>query len=161
MLVLPDKAPGVSGRGDARPFWGRGYASEASTALAFGFEALCLPEIVSYTSVNVRSQRVLRRVGMVHDPGGGFRPSQASRAPPAAGAGRDEVVAAIQALEGRTGAGIFTVRDVYAEMVAAGTRYVKSTAFKTMQRMKAPPERPSFIPLEKAGCEGFRLTLGF
>jgi hypothetical protein len=60
-------------------------------------------------------------------------------------------------MRGRTGARVFTVRDVYTAMVAAGTRYVEPTVFKTMQRMKAPPERPPFIRLEPAGREGFRL----
>ena len=53
----------------ARPFWGRGYATEAARrALAYGFEELELAEIVSLTAVqNVRSQRVMQRLGMVQD----------------------------------------------------------------------------------------------
>jgi hypothetical protein len=46
---------------------------------------------------------------------------------------------------------VFTVRDVYAEMVAAGTRYVKSTVFKTMQRMKEPLERPPVLCMRQSG----------
>jgi RimJ/RimL family protein N-acetyltransferase len=50
----------------ARPWWGRGLATEgAGAALRFGFEALELDEIVSFTAVvNERSQRVMQRLGM-------------------------------------------------------------------------------------------------
>ncbi len=50
----------------ARSAWGRGYASEAATAvLDHGFEALGLREIVSFTSVgNTRSRAVMERIGM-------------------------------------------------------------------------------------------------
>ena len=78
----------------------------------------------------------------------------------AGGSCRDEIVAAIQVLEGRRGGQVFTVREVYAVMAAAGTRYVESTVFRTMERMKAPPERAPFIRLERAGREGFRLAWG-
>ena len=67
-------------------------------------------------------------------------------------------MAAIQAMKGRRGGQAFTVRDVYGEMAAAGTRYEESTVFKTMQRMKAPPQRPPMIQLERAGREGFRVA---
>lgn len=58
----------------ARPFWGRGYATEgAREALRFGFRALGLPEIVSFTTTtNRRSQAVMRRLGMTHDPADDF-----------------------------------------------------------------------------------------
>jgi len=48
--------------------WGRGYASEAArAALAYGFGTLGLDEIVSFTALpNVRSQAVMRRIGMRH-----------------------------------------------------------------------------------------------
>jgi len=51
----------------ARPFWGRGYATEAAkAALAVGFERLRLSEIVSFTSlVNRPSRAVMERVGML------------------------------------------------------------------------------------------------
>lgn len=47
--------------------WGHGYASEAAqAALDYGFGVLDLPEIVSFTAtVNLRSQAVMRRLGMV------------------------------------------------------------------------------------------------
>jgi hypothetical protein len=71
---------------------------------------------------------------------------------------RDEVVAAVHALHARTGTQVFTVRDVYAEMVAAGTGYAESTVFKTMQRMKEAPKRPPVVQLERAEPEGFRIA---
>jgi RimJ/RimL family protein N-acetyltransferase len=58
----------------ARPAWGHGYASEAARrALKAGFDDYGLPEVVSFTSVtNVRSQAVMRRIGMTHDPADDF-----------------------------------------------------------------------------------------
>jgi RimJ/RimL family protein N-acetyltransferase len=50
----------------ARPHWGQGYASEgARAALDFGFDKLGLGEIVSFTTTtNLRSRRVMQRIGM-------------------------------------------------------------------------------------------------
>jgi RimJ/RimL family protein N-acetyltransferase len=50
----------------AYEFWGKGYAPEAAlVALKFGFESLNLIEIVSFTTLsNVRSQRVMEKIGM-------------------------------------------------------------------------------------------------
>lgn len=50
-------------------FWGRGYATEgAKAALAYGFETLNLPEIVSFTTMaNIRSRQVMAKIGMHHD----------------------------------------------------------------------------------------------
>ena len=50
----------------AAAHWGRGYATEAARAvLAYGFEQLALPEIVSFTTVaNLRSRRVMEKLGM-------------------------------------------------------------------------------------------------
>jgi RimJ/RimL family protein N-acetyltransferase len=58
----------------AAAHWGRGYATEgARAALAFGFEALRLEEIVSFTvPANLRSRRVMEKIGMQHDPAGDF-----------------------------------------------------------------------------------------
>jgi RimJ/RimL family protein N-acetyltransferase len=58
----------------AQPLWGRGIATEAaSAAMAFAFDELTLTELVSYTAVsNVRSQRVMRRLGMRRDPAEDF-----------------------------------------------------------------------------------------
>jgi RimJ/RimL family protein N-acetyltransferase len=54
--------------------WGQGYASEgARAALRFGFEVLGLAEIVSFTVPgNVRSRRVMEKLGMTHDPADDF-----------------------------------------------------------------------------------------
>lgn len=54
--------------------WGQGYATEgARAALAIGFESLRLDEIVSFTAVgNLRSRRVMEKIGMMNDPGGEF-----------------------------------------------------------------------------------------
>ncbi len=58
----------------ARAYWGHGYTTEAaSAAIAFGFDRLHLDEIVSFTACrNLRSQRVMERLGMRRDPGGDF-----------------------------------------------------------------------------------------
>jgi len=58
----------------AREHWGRGYATEAARAsLEFGFDKLDLEEIVSFTTVaNVRSRRVMEKLGMTHDPSDDF-----------------------------------------------------------------------------------------
>lgn len=52
----------------ARPWWGRGLATEgAQAALSYGFEQLGLAEIVSFTVPgNVRSRRVMAKLGMRH-----------------------------------------------------------------------------------------------
>jgi RimJ/RimL family protein N-acetyltransferase len=48
----------------ARPYWGRGLATEAATAaLAYGLERV--PRVVSFTALtNQRSRRVMERIGM-------------------------------------------------------------------------------------------------
>jgi RimJ/RimL family protein N-acetyltransferase len=58
----------------AREAWGYGYATEAArAALAVGFATFDLDEIVSFTSVpNTRSQAVMVRLGMTHDPADDF-----------------------------------------------------------------------------------------
>jgi len=58
----------------ARPFWGRGFATQgAGAALRYGFEELALDEIVSMTSVvNLRSRRVMERLGMSRSPDDDF-----------------------------------------------------------------------------------------
>jgi ribosomal-protein-alanine N-acetyltransferase len=58
----------------ARSAWGNGYASEAARrALAVGFDDIGLEQIVSFTSTtNVRSQAVMARLGMTHDPADDF-----------------------------------------------------------------------------------------
>ena len=58
----------------ARRHWGHGYATEgARAALDFGFDALALDEIVSFTTHgNTRSRDVMGRLGMHHDPADDF-----------------------------------------------------------------------------------------
>jgi RimJ/RimL family protein N-acetyltransferase len=58
----------------ARPSWGNGYATEAARrVLSTAFAGHGLAEIVSFTSrANVRSQAVMRRIGMTHDPADDF-----------------------------------------------------------------------------------------
>ncbi|MEU8171437.1 GNAT family N-acetyltransferase [Microbispora hainanensis] len=58
----------------ARSAWGRGYATEAARAsLEDGFGRAGLTEVVSFTAVpNVRSQAVMRRLGMTRDPAEDF-----------------------------------------------------------------------------------------
>jgi RimJ/RimL family protein N-acetyltransferase len=50
--------------------WGRGFATEAArAALDFGFRHLALDEIVSFAvTANLRSRRVMERIGMTHSP---------------------------------------------------------------------------------------------
>jgi ribosomal-protein-alanine N-acetyltransferase len=54
--------------------WGHGYATEAArAALAFGFDALGLHEIVALTAPdNLRSRRVMERIGMIRNPADDF-----------------------------------------------------------------------------------------
>ncbi len=54
--------------------WGHGYASEAARAsLRHGFDDAGLDEIVAFTTtLNARSQAVMARIGMAHDPAGDF-----------------------------------------------------------------------------------------
>ena len=58
----------------AREYWGCGYATEgAQAALIFGFEQLRLAEIVSFTvPANLRSRRVMEKLGMSRDPSDDF-----------------------------------------------------------------------------------------
>lgn len=54
--------------------WGKGYCSEAARAVIdAGFTQLGLKEIVAYTALpNVRSQAVMKRMGMARDPAEDF-----------------------------------------------------------------------------------------
>ncbi len=53
----------------AREHWGEGLATEAAVAaMSYGFDELELPEIVAYTAAgNMRSRRVMARLGMLRD----------------------------------------------------------------------------------------------
>jgi RimJ/RimL family protein N-acetyltransferase len=57
-----------------RTYWGRGFATEAArAALADGFDRAGLREIVSFTApANVRSTRIMERLGMTHNPADDF-----------------------------------------------------------------------------------------
>lgn len=77
MVVGPEMpaAPGVEiGWRLAPETWGHGYASEAAqAALAWGFANRDLAEIVAFTAQsNLRSQAVMRRIGMAADPARDF-----------------------------------------------------------------------------------------
>jgi RimJ/RimL family protein N-acetyltransferase len=54
--------------------WGQGLATEGARAAAsYAFETLNLPSLVSFTvPANLRSRRVMEKIGMVHDPSAGF-----------------------------------------------------------------------------------------
>jgi RimJ/RimL family protein N-acetyltransferase/Ser-tRNA(Ala) deacylase AlaX len=58
----------------ASTYWGKGYATEAARAvLAYAFNVLKLDEVVSFTvPENVRSQNVMRKIGMMRDEAGDF-----------------------------------------------------------------------------------------
>jgi RimJ/RimL family protein N-acetyltransferase len=65
VLCPPGQTPVEVGYRLARPFWGKGYATEATAALVrYGFETLRLPAICGIAEVrNVASNRVLAKVG--------------------------------------------------------------------------------------------------
>jgi ribosomal-protein-alanine N-acetyltransferase len=54
--------------------WGQGYATEAALAsAAHAFDVLGADQLVSFTTpANARSQAVMRRIGMTHDPAEDF-----------------------------------------------------------------------------------------
>lgn len=60
----------------AKSSWGHGYAPEgARAALRWAFQNIALPndEVVSFTTVaNMKSRRVMEKIGMVRDPSGDF-----------------------------------------------------------------------------------------
>jgi hypothetical protein len=70
---------------------------------------------------------------------------------------RDEVLAAIDDLEAREGLDTFTVRQVAAEMLAAGSTYKKGTITKTIQRMRGEDGCTAAPDLERVDRTHFRL----
>ena len=64
----------------AREHWGYGFVTEAArSAVRYGLEEVGLDEIVSFTNPdNVRSWKVMERLGMIRDPGVGLRAPQRS-----------------------------------------------------------------------------------
>jgi RimJ/RimL family protein N-acetyltransferase len=74
-LNEPGFMPGVEiGWRLKREAWGHGYATEAGRAvLAYAFDDIGLDEVISFTSTtNLRSQQVMQRLGMTHDPADDF-----------------------------------------------------------------------------------------
>jgi hypothetical protein len=53
----------------ARPYWGRGYATEAAVAVRdYGFDTLCLPRLIAIIDPqNVASIRVAEKAGMQYE----------------------------------------------------------------------------------------------
>ncbi len=68
----------------ARRAWGHGYATEAArVAIAYGFGAAGLDEIVSFTTAaNRRSRAVMERLGMTRDPTEDFEHPQLAASSP-------------------------------------------------------------------------------
>lgn len=66
---MPFRGVGAGWRLD-RAAWGHGYATEAARAvLVLGFDNLGLPEVLAVTTAtHLRSQAVMHRIGMTHDP---------------------------------------------------------------------------------------------
>jgi ribosomal-protein-alanine N-acetyltransferase len=57
----------------ARAAWGHGYATEAAAAAIVDARARGVGEVVSFTATtNLRSVRVMQRLGMTHDPADDF-----------------------------------------------------------------------------------------
>jgi RimJ/RimL family protein N-acetyltransferase len=58
----------------AHSAWGQGLATESARAVTrYAFETLNLPSLVSFTvPANLRSRRVMEKIGMVHDPAADF-----------------------------------------------------------------------------------------
>lgn len=56
-------------------FWGQGLAPEGARAwLDYAWTVLDLPEVVAFTaSINVPSQRVMEKIGLIRDPLGDFQ----------------------------------------------------------------------------------------
>jgi RimJ/RimL family protein N-acetyltransferase len=67
----------------ARSAWGRGFATEAAlTVLDYAFDTLELPEVLALTTAtNLRSQAVMRRIGMTRDPADDFDDPTAPEGP--------------------------------------------------------------------------------
>ncbi len=71
---------------------------------------------------------------------------------------RDEVVAAVEALVAGGGAPALTMEDVHAAMVSCGSAWSRETMAKTMLRMTRPARRPSYLELERAEPDLYRVV---
>jgi ribosomal-protein-alanine N-acetyltransferase len=69
LTVVPAQERAELGYWIGVPYWGRGFATEAASAvMAFGFETLRLHRIyASHFAGNTASQRVLEKIGMRHE----------------------------------------------------------------------------------------------
>lgn len=69
LVIQPEHRHGELGYWIARPLWGRGYCTEATTAVvACGFDTLGLHRIYAHhMSKNPASGRVMRKLGMKHE----------------------------------------------------------------------------------------------
>jgi hypothetical protein len=76
---------------------------------------------------------------------------------PAAATCRDEVVEAVGWLLAHRGGRPFTVAEVYAAMVGAGTSWRRATVGKTMLRMTRPARRPPYLLLDRAGPDRYQI----
>ena len=58
----------------APPYWHKGLATEgAQSVLSYAFRKLNLDEVVSFTvPANIRSRRVMEKIGLKHDPADDF-----------------------------------------------------------------------------------------
>lgn len=65
-------------------YWGNGYATEAAIAvLDYGFTEIDLDEIVSFTvPANIRSKRVMKKIGLHHNPEDDFDHPRLEKAHP-------------------------------------------------------------------------------
>jgi RimJ/RimL family protein N-acetyltransferase len=69
LRIEPDHRRAELGYWIGVPYWGKGYATEAATAMVrYGFKTLQLHRILaSHFANNVASARVLRKIGMRHE----------------------------------------------------------------------------------------------
>ena len=70
-VITPPLAPAIEiGWRLASQYWNQGLATEgAQTVLSFAFNQLNLPEIIAFTATqNLRSSRVMKKIGMQYNP---------------------------------------------------------------------------------------------
>jgi RimJ/RimL family protein N-acetyltransferase len=88
-------------------YWGHGYATEAAAASRDHGFAGGLDEIVAFTAAgNLRSQAVMRHIGMVRDPAGDFDHPALPAASPLRPHVLYRVGAGVTGASGRTGASV-------------------------------------------------------
>ncbi len=72
---------------------------------------------------------------------------------------RDEVVAAVEALDVGGEGPFFTVERVHGAMVSCGSPWSRETVAKTMLRMTRPARRPPFLRLARVEINRYRVHL--